>query len=114
MKDAMGHGSDTRGIHSAQIVNLPNKGSAYAMMSDKTYRASMPIANYTGQVQDLLGMWSGTQKPAALSADETAQINAAYEKRQDWRALAHGIHDARHPGKPAGDAWSATPGGDRY
>jgi hypothetical protein len=59
--------------------------------------ANMPIANYTGQVQDMLGMWSGSQKPEPLSANETKQVNDAYAKRGDWREVAKGLHDARHP-----------------
>ena len=94
MKDALGHGSEGNGAHSAPINALPNRGTP---ISDATYHANMPIANYTGQVQDMLGMWSGSQKPEPLSANETKQVNDAYAKRGDWREVAKGLHDARHP-----------------
>lgn len=95
MKDALGHGSNgNSGAHAAPINNLPTKGTP---ISDATYHANMPIANYTGQVQDMLGMWSGSQKPEPLTSGETQQVNDAYNKRADWRELAKTIQDARHP-----------------
>lgn len=94
MKDALGHGSN--GLHSGGVNALPNGGP----ISDANYHASMPIANYTGQVQDMLGMWAGTQKPASLTASETKQINDAYAQRADWRTLAHTIADQREKTDP--------------
>lgn len=92
MKDALGHGS-TAGAHAAAISGLPTKGSP--IMSDSMWRDTMPISNYTGQVQDMLGMWDGSQKPSPLSAAETQTINAAYAKRANWRALAKSMQDRR-------------------
>lgn len=97
MKDALGHGSDSNGLHSAPINNLPAKGTDWKdTVSDATWRATMPIANYTSQVADMLGLWSGGGLTASkLSADETKQINDAYEKRTDWRQLARGMQASR-------------------
>lgn len=96
MKDALGHGSDANGTHATKINAIPGKATSFnSGVSDATYHANMPIKNYTGQVQDMLGMWSGSQKPEPLSADETKQVNDAYEKRGDWREVAKSLHDAR-------------------
>jgi hypothetical protein len=122
MKDALGHGSNERGVnpnpliaghappvatHAAAIHALPGHGAlsddqaaannakTEADRSDAMYHAEMPIANFTGQVQDLLGLWSGSQKPEPLSASETKQVNDTYADRGDWRGLARQIQDQR-------------------
>jgi hypothetical protein len=98
-KDALGHGSDERGVHAAAINSLPQKGALSSLdwhaMSDADYHATMPSASFHGQIKDLLGLWSGSQKPEPLSDSESAQCNAAYEKRDDWRAVARLILDQR-------------------
>jgi len=63
--------------------------------SDASYRAAMPIENFTGGVQDLLGLWDGTQKPSPLSDGEKKQINDAYAQRANFRVLAGQIQDQR-------------------
>lgn len=95
MKDAGGHGSDSNGTHAAAINALPTKGRNYGMLSDKFYHEAMPIANYTSQVQDMLAMWDGTHVHKPLSADETAHVNADYEKRGSWRGVADEIRRQR-------------------
>lgn len=98
MKDALGHGSEGtgNGTHSTAINSLPSKGEDWvSSMSDAAYHASMPPENFTGQVQDLLGMWNGSQKPSPLSASEKATVDAAYAKRSDWRGVAASLHAAR-------------------
>jgi hypothetical protein len=124
MKDSLGHGSNNRGSHVQGITAIPRKGSPIiAAMSERMYHDTMPIANYTGQVQDLLGLWGGSQKPEPLTADETKQVNDAYSTRADWHSLAARIKDQRAAATlasgpksapaPIHDAWSSTPGGDR-
>lgn len=96
MKDAMGHGSEAGvGTHATAIQNLPVKGSPYTGMDDKTYQATMPKENYTGMVQDMLGMWDGTQKPGKLSSTEQQTVDTAYTQRKSWRDVAKGLHDNR-------------------
>lgn len=100
MKDALGHGSNERGgpvaTHSAAIHALPAKGSDWASSgSDATWHATMPIANYAGQVRDMLGLWDGTQEPSPLSLGENKQILDAYNQRADWRGLARDIKAQR-------------------
>lgn len=102
MKDALGHGSTIHGglavpTHAAPIHALPTTGSP--IMSDSMWRDTMPISNYTGQVQDMLGMWSGSQKPEPLTASESQAVNTAYAKRANWRAVAKGIYDHRRAAK---------------
>jgi hypothetical protein len=110
-KDALGHGSDTRGgpvaAHAAAIHALPGRGGlsddqaaannakTEAGMSDATYHAQMPPENFTGQVQDLLGLWDGSQKPSPLSDSEKQQVNDAYAKRGDWRSVAANLRMGR-------------------
>lgn len=98
MKDALGHGSNERGgpiaTHAAAINSLPAKDWLTGV-SDATYRASMPLASFRGCVQDLLGLWSGSQKPEPLSKSEQDQVGAAYAKRGDWREVARNIQDQR-------------------
>jgi hypothetical protein len=98
-KDALGHGSDERGVHAAQTASLPAKGTP---ISDATYHANMPKENFTGMVQDLLGMWKGTQQPDALSPGEAKQVSDAYEARGDWRQVARDLDDARKGQKLGG------------
>lgn len=91
MKDALGHGSDP-GTHAAGITALPTKTD---VRSDEVYHAQMPLENYGSMIQDLLGMWKGTQEPDPLSVGEIKQVHAAYNNRADWRVLARTIQDQR-------------------
>lgn len=98
MKDALGHGSNPNGLHSAGVTALPAKGDDWVQsksVSDATYHATMPLANYTSQIGDMLGMWSGSQKSEPLSAEETKQVTDAYNTRASWRAVAGGIRAQR-------------------
>jgi hypothetical protein len=98
MKDALGHGSNANAAQS--LASGPKSApapvhDAFSNISDRMYHDTMPIANYTGQVQDMLGMWSGSQKPEPLSASETKQVNDSYAVRGNWRQLARDIQDQR-------------------
>lgn len=101
MKDALGHGSNNRGLavatHAAAIHALPPKATSMgtAGMSDQMWRNTMPIANYTSQVQDMLAMWDGTHVHSPLSAGETQKINDAYAQRGNWREVAKSLQDRR-------------------
>jgi hypothetical protein len=96
-KDALGHGSDSSGAHSAGVNSTPAKGSDWkSTMSDATWHATMPQDTYTSQISDLLGMWGGNGMNASkLSPDEAGKVNGAYGKRADWRAVAGQLHAAR-------------------
>jgi hypothetical protein len=101
MKDALGHGSNATGA--AALASGPKSApvpvhSAMAnVIPDKAWRLTMPLSNYTGQVQDMLGMWAGTQTPTKLTAAETKQVSDAYESGfRDWRTLAGNLHSQRH------------------
>lgn len=99
-KDAGGHGSNPTGSHSSGIVtSVPNKNTN-AGVSDATYHANMPPANFQSQVADMIGMWSGepNQRPGTLSTSEKQQVAAAYQARGDWRETARNIFDARKGG----------------
>jgi hypothetical protein len=93
-KDAGGHGSNP-GAHASGIVNQVPTQNANAGVSDATYHANMPPENFQGQIQDMLGMWSGSQRPEALSTGEKQQVAAAYQARGDWRAVARSLFDQR-------------------
>lgn len=106
MKDPLGHGSNSRGandnargaLHSGTPKSAPapvHSSMRTAGMSDKSWHDTMPIANYTGQIQDMLAMWDGTHKHSPLSASESQQINDAYAARGSWRDVAGHINDRR-------------------
>jgi hypothetical protein len=100
-KDALGHGSNERGgpavgTHAAAVQALPGHGSlAYKDMSEPTYHSSMPPDTYTGMVQDMLGLWSGSQKPDPLSEHEAQQVKDSYAQRDDFRSVAQQIKNQR-------------------
>lgn len=100
MKDALGHGSEGNGAHSAPINNLPTKGGSIFSrgVSDATWHAQQPIGQYTGHIADLVGMWggaTGNHQPAALTPEEASQVNSEYEKRSDPHVVAGAIHALR-------------------
>jgi len=116
-KDALGHGSNDRGgaaapaaapvaAHAAAVNALPAKGAGavsntFAGMSDDVYHATMPAERFTGGVQDLLGLWSGSQKPEPLSGAEKSRVDQAYSKRENWRDVARELQDNRRGYSPA-------------
>lgn len=97
MKDALGHGSNSNGAHSTPINNLPSKGTSWSSgVSDATWHAQQPIAQYTGHISDLVGMWGGGGLTTAkLSPEESAQVNSEYNKRTDPHTVAGAIHALR-------------------
>ncbi len=113
MKDALGHGSEDRGgaaapaaapvaTHAAAVNALPAKGGGvFGGMSEQVYHATMPAERFTGGVQDLLGLWSGSQKPEPLSASEKSRVDEAYAKRENWRDVARELQDNRRGYSPA-------------
>jgi hypothetical protein len=97
-KDALGHGSESKGAHAGPIDNLPKKGTSSfsSGVSDATWHAMQPIGQYTGHIADLVGMWStANHQPAKLTPDETAQVNSEYEKRTSPHVVAGAIHTLR-------------------
>ena len=97
MKDALGHGSNANGAHSAPINNLPQKGSSWSTgVSDATWHAQQPIGQYTGHIADLLGMWGGGgMNPSKLSDSEKAQVMDHYNKRTDPHVVAGSLRAQR-------------------
>ena len=94
MKDALGHGSSAHGAGIAAAV--PAKGAPNNVIPDKAWRQVMPKGNYMGQVQDMLGMWSGSQKPEALTPAESKQVSDAWDAgHRDWRGLAGNLQSQR-------------------
>lgn len=95
MKDALGHGSDAGMEHQASIAVQHGVPTSH-IVSDATYRATMPQSNYTSQIADLLGAWGGGGLTASkLAPSESAKINSEYGKRTDWRQVAQQINADR-------------------
>ncbi len=107
-KDALGHGSNAHAAAALasgpKSAPVPVHDSMLSGVSDATWQASMPRDQFDGGVQDLLGLWAGTQRASPLSAGEKQELDTAYSQRGNWRAMATQIASERDKRDPNWEA----------
>lgn len=89
MKDALGHGSDAKGVHSSGIVTLPRKPKPLSEMPRAALEKALEKARAASSVviKELINEGFGHTKPSEILAMNTPLSQRYAATRQHERAL---------------------------